>query len=465
MSTTQQKFYLSITIVTLTLIIVAGCGGSGDGITTPSSITNQTENTSSNIATIIIKVQWPERGEPGSYKILSSNEEDTLIASTIPDGTKRIDVEVREYKELSNILGSVSIPEGDIIGKIYINVELEDNSENILPATKVLIVAKAYDNSSGGNVLATDEEEWEVKPGNNFVILDLKEDNMVFIPGGTFQMGDEVGWATSPKHTVNLSSFFISKYEVTNTDYCTFLNDVGEHFEGGSAWVITACTACEIEYDPDNPGKYKVKTGYEQNPVRRVTWYGSVAYCNWLSEQRGLEKCYGEIDNRGNDPSVWRTKNGYRLPTEAEWEYACRGGTVTDCYWGENIENINFSNGPIYDNCWFDINSGGITHPVGQKLPNPFGLYDINGNVMEWCNDWFDEVGPDPSYTSSYYTECYNSGTVINPTGPISGIYRILRGGGYDAPVLNYYSSPCRARLGPSIKQNDMGFRIVRNAN
>jgi len=172
----MKKFYLAIAIITLVLIIAAGCGGSGDGITTPSSITNQTETTSSNIATIIIKVQWPERGEPGSYKILSSNEEDTLIASDIPDGTKRIDVKVMEYANRDNIIGEASIPRDDDEAEIKIPIPPNTDPEtpNILPVVRVLIRAEAWDSESGGTMLAEVENDKELVVGANTVDLDLQ---------------------------------------------------------------------------------------------------------------------------------------------------------------------------------------------------------------------------------------------------------------------------------------------------
>jgi len=172
----MKKFYLAIAIITLVLIIATGCGGSGDVITTPSSITNQTETISSNIATIIIKVQWPEREEPGSYKILSSNEEDTLMASTIPDGTERIDVKVMEYANRDNIIGEASIPRDDDEAEIKIPIPPNTDPEtpNILPVVRVLIRAEAWDSESGGTMLAEVENDKELVVGANTVDLDLQ---------------------------------------------------------------------------------------------------------------------------------------------------------------------------------------------------------------------------------------------------------------------------------------------------
>jgi formylglycine-generating enzyme required for sulfatase activity len=137
------------------------------------------------------------------------------------------------------------------------------------------------------------------------------------------------------------------------------------------------------------------------------------------------------------------SKNGYRLPTEAEWEYACRAGNVADYYWGNDTSKAG-------NYAWYYGNSNQTTHPVAAKLPNAFGLYDMSGNVWEWCNDWWDST-----YSSS--------SQINNPTGPTNGTYRIRRGGSW----------PCVARLLrlayrygkiPLNYDLDVGFRCVRSA-
>jgi len=181
-----------------------------------------------------------------------------------------------------------------------------------------------------------------------------------------------------------------------------------------------------------------VRTGYEKYPAAGVTWYGAVAYCNWRSKQEGLTPCYGDKDNRGDDPSLWRAKNGYRLATEAEWEYACRAGSTGDYYWGNEI------NGDYF---WYSENSGGILHPVGEKLPNNFDLYDMSGNAEEWCNDWYG-VYPEDSQT--------------DPAGPSCGTLRVARSGSAGSPDFICQSS-MRAMAPPVLYLSGLGFRIVRN--
>ena len=185
---------------------------------------------------------------------------------------------------------------------------------------------------------------------------DYSEPEMLRIQGGTFRMkGDQ------PKdvdHTVGVSGFKIGKYEVSNQEYKKF--------------------------KPDHTGAWSKL----DNPVESVTWDDAQAYCRWLSEKTG---------------------KSYRLPTEAEWDYACRAGSTTDYYWGENSNGKASGNPNINDFAWCDANSGEAAHPVGQKKPNDWGLYDMSGNVIEWCSDW---------YSGNYYGESPKN----DPQGPLDGI-------------------------------------------
>ncbi|MFC2085075.1 SUMF1/EgtB/PvdO family nonheme iron enzyme [Bacteroidota bacterium] len=207
---------------------------------------------------------------------------------------------------------------------------------------------------------------------------------MSYVQGGSFQMGDTFGNGDSdelPVHTITLNDYYIGKYEVTNVQYAGFLNSEGNQTEGGVTWLDINDSDCRIEY---SGGEYKPETGYENHPIMEVTWYGARAYCGWF---------------------------GGRLPTEAEWEYAARGGILSYGYKYSGSDNIN-------DVAWYNINSGGTTHIVGTKNPNELGIYDMSGNVWEWCNDWYD---------GSYY----NISPTNNPQGPSSGNSRVLRGGSW----------------------------------
>ena len=309
-------------------------------------------------------------------------------------------------------------------------------------------------------------------------------DDMVYIPYGGFEMGDHFLEGTSselPLHPVLLDSFLMGKYEVTNRRYCDFLNSAED---GGDIKVndgivyassddsnshpycdtSTSNSYSQIDYNDVN-GTFSVRTkgdpprNMSDDPMVMVSWYGAAAYCNWRSNREGYETCY--------NLSSWEcdfSKNGYRLPTEAEWEYAARGGKPYRRFpWGDTINHdyANYSaNGSAYT---YDTNpyttntfhpnwNDGIypyTSPAGSFSDNFFGLFNMTGNVWEWCNDWYD---------STYYsTSPYD-----NPQGPVNGTFRLLRGGSW-----KYDASHCRVALRCSSystgRNNIFGFRVVRN--
>ena len=230
---------------------------------------------------------------------------------------------------------------------------------------------------------------------------------MIDIPGGSFRMGSNDGDSDEkPIHMVTISSFMMSKYEVTQGQYQTVMGSNPSHFLGSN------------------------------RPVETVYWYDAVKFCNALSKREGLTPCYSGsgINTRCN----WNA-NGYRLPTEAEWEYACRAGTTTEYHTGNGSSALDRAG-------WYPRNSDNQTHEVGRKQANKFGLYDMHGNVWEWCWDWYGS---------------YSSGTQTDPKGPSSGSYRVDRGGGW-----GYNAWCCRSayRYGddPGYRWFALGFRLVR---
>jgi D-alanyl-lipoteichoic acid acyltransferase DltB (MBOAT superfamily)/formylglycine-generating enzyme required for sulfatase activity len=233
---------------------------------------------------------------------------------------------------------------------------------------------------------------------------------MVSVPGGSFTMGDANGRPDEKPHTVVISPFLIDKYEVTQAEYAELMGT--------------------------NPAKFKGAN----LPVECLRWHDAARFCNKRSEKEGLKPCY--------DPETWTcdfTADGYRLPTEAEWEYACRAGST---------EKLHFPGGEkeLKQYGWMRANSQEKTHPVGSLKPNKWGLYDMYGNVAEWCNDWYvsDPAGGD------------------DPRGPDSGEKRVLRGGSWRDRAKNISSSR-RDKDDPATADicqgyDNYGFRCVRRA-
>jgi formylglycine-generating enzyme required for sulfatase activity len=248
--------------------------------------------------------------------------------------------------------------------------------------------------------------------------------DMVAINGGTFTMGSTTGNDNEkPTHQVTVSDFYMGKYEVTQAEYKAVMGKNPSNFKG------------------------------DKLPVEQVSWYDAIEFCNALSLKAGLQPYY-TIDKTKKDPNnsnsyddikwlvtINKNAKGYRLPTEAEWEYAAGGGgsnNRTD-YAGINTETS------LSDYAWYSQNSGSKTHAVGTKKQNSLGLYDMSGNVWEWCWDWYGN---------------YSSGSQTNPLGAESGSYRVLRGGSW----LNnsvYCRVAYRSNDNPGNRDNDFGFRVA----
>ena len=229
---------------------------------------------------------------------------------------------------------------------------------------------------------------------------------LVYVEGGTFQMGSDTGDLNErPVHTVTVRSFYMGIYEVTQAEY-------------------TAVTG-------ETPGILKGNN----LPVVDVSWYAAVRYCNMLSIKEGLMPCY--TIGRYSVTCDW-SADGYRLPTEAEWEYAARGGKHNSPYKYSGSDFID-------DVAWYSGNSDYVEHEIGTKKPNALGIYDMSGNVEEWCWDWFGIYGDSPAQN-----------------GSASGSAKVVRGGqrSYDASA-----SRCtqRSTCSPDDHKYAIGFRVVRS--
>jgi len=259
------------------------------------------------------------------------------------------------------------------------------------------------------------------------------ENTFVFVQGGIFLMGGNGYSDEQPIHFTLTSSFLIGKYELTQSEWQTVMT--------GNNNGISA-----------TPSSF---SGNPNRPVERVSWYAAIVFCNRKSIQEGLTPCYAKGGN--TNPGNWGTMptsstdaqwnaitcnwsaNGYRLPTEAEWEYAARGGNQSNAYTYSDSNTV----GNV---AWYNGNSGSRTHDVGTKAPNELGIYDMSGNVREWCWDWYGSYSSSPS---------------SNPRGPNSGSYRVDRGGSW-----LHNDDRCRVAYrdynSPGFSDSTLGLRLVR---
>jgi len=265
-------------------------------------------------------------------------------------------------------------------------------------------------------------------------------EGMVLVEKGSFEMGSIGGDSDEePVHRVELTyDYLIGKYEVTNEEYVKFLNGARVRSDGsynGHEVIDMDDEDCEISYVN---GRFEYESGKGKNPVIEVSWWGALEYCNWKSVEEGLAEAY---DGNGNLRRDIADVKGYRLPTEAEWEYAARGGR-------KSAGDYKFAGSNDLDRVgWYSSNSGSKTHPVGQKAPNELGIYDMSGNVWEWCYDW---------------KGSYGSGSQTNPVGPSqAGSIRVLRGGSWVS-----YASNCRvadrSNFSPGDSYIHLGLRLSR---
>ena len=319
---------------------------------------------------------------------------------------------------------------------------------------------------------------------------------MVSVPAGTFTMGrrddgDDGTYGDStelPRHQVTLSAYQIGKYEVTNGQYCDVLNwALGRGYlknsssgaytggdvyaSGGFLLLAVSDSQCQIQYSGGSfTWKSRIGSGnanysMENHPVVDVTWYGAVAFCNWSSEKEGLTPCY----NLRTWALTVPYPNGYRLPTEAEWERAAAWdgskhwvySFISDTLTGKNRCNY----WDIYAS-GTHVNPLGLTHPYTSPVgwfngtnvspngsvqtvnsPSPVGAYDMGGNVWEWCHDWYGS---------------YSSDAQSDPTGPGSGIARVERGGGW-YNFFHQFRSASRSLLYtlPDYWNSSFGFRLA----
>ena len=375
-----------------------------------------------------------ERG----LSIVAAPSETLIVYATAPgsvasDGSGRNGTFTEYFLEYMSIPG---LEVGDMLRNVKREVSEETNGEQ-RPWSTDDLTGEFYFAGAESNP----DDYLPAETESTFI-----SDGLILVEGGSFFMGSEDGsYGEQPVHTVKVSSFYMGKYEITNQEVV----DVFTHGIESGALYVDATTVknnygdkqkllaldseyCQIIY---SRGKLSVLPGKEDYPVIYLNWYGAVVFCNLLSEIRGYEPAY--------DLSDWScnfTTNGYRLPTEAEWEYAAKGGNNHDSYTYSGSNTVG-------DVGWYEDNSGWETHPVGGKIPNSLGLYDMSGNVWEWCFDW--------------HADYYSISSLVDPEGPDSGsYYRVIRGGswGFDTHGLR-----CADRSGqlPAFAGWSDGFRVV----
>jgi len=248
---------------------------------------------------------------------------------------------------------------------------------------------------------------------------------LVLVEKGRFTMGDTWGDGydnEKPTHQVTFTyNFYIGKYETTFDEYDAF------------------CEATGI-VKPDDEG-----WGRGSSPVINVSWNDAIAYCNWLSEKMNLPKAYDSngnlLDKNGRVTHDITKVLGYRLPSEAEWEYAARGGNKSENYKYSGSDNVGYVT-------WYDSNSGSKTQEVGKKLPNELGIYDMSGNVWEWCSDGYRD---------------YSRWAQTNPYRSLLTDTRVRRGGSW-VNFATYVRVSFRSFYTPASTHYYLGFRIARKA-
>jgi len=283
------------------------------------------------------------------------------------------------------------------------NIIVQESTEVVLKRSQSLLDITR-------NILKNSSRNLTVKKNQELTLVD---DNFILIKAGSFMMGSEdESEHEKPVHQVNIKKdFYMCKYQVTMKEYMDFANESKSHYP---EWA-------------EEGNSYNLKTGYDDHykgqnfnddaPVMGIAWEDAKAYCSWRSKKEG--------------------KN-YKLPTEAQWEYACRAGTTTKYSFGDESSNLK-------KYAWYNDNAKGKAHPVGDKKPNPWGLYDMHGNVWEWCEDeWSDDYETTPRDGSA------------NKSGSSS---HVVRGGSWVNDFRDCRSSDRNGRIGGRNYIN--GFRVV----
>ncbi len=249
------------------------------------------------------------------------------------------------------------------------------------------------------------------------------------IPAGEFLMGSpdsdkDAGGNEKPQHRVRITQpYYLGIHQVTRGQFGRFIEatryqtEAEQDGKGGWGWDHSSS---KLVQDPKFTWRSSGFNQTDDHPVVNVSWNDSLAFCDWLGKQEGQK---------------------YKLPTEAEWEYACRAGTTTRYSLGDSQDLLD-------QYAWYSANSNGQTHPVGEKKPNAWGFHDMHGNVWEWCWDGYD-------------ADYYKQSPADDPRGPLRAAGRVIRGGGWGIDP-RYARSAFRDWDTPEFRFIGLGFRVAR---
>lgn len=438
---------LTVTLTNHTIVLSASPSTGGVAIGAGTYTAGSSRTVSATATSGHIFINWAENGSVVSSSAnytFTLNDNRTLVANFKASPTEPATYEITKFDVVRGELTFTELP-GAISYQVQWSKSLNSGSWNSgAPGVS--------------RIEATGAGERTVKIGimdpscYYRVMAELAPQGFVLIPGGTFQMGDtfEEGFGHErPVHSVNVSAFLLQARETTKDE-----------------WDVVRKWALVNGYAFDNLGTGKAA----DHPVHNVSWYDVVKWCNARSEKEGLVPCYYTDAARTqvyktkavdvtHDQVLW-TANGYRLPTEAEWEKAARGGLEGKRFpWGDTITNAlaNYysTNSDSYDtgptrgvHPIYGFGDEPYTSPVGSFVPNGYGLYDMTGNVWEWCWDWFG-------------AQYYSSGETNSSLGPTSGSHRVFRGGTWKLSA-SYSRVASRNGGQPLYTDNDFGFRLAR---
>lgn len=360
---------------------------------------------------------WASRSSNGGGLTFPNNPAGSLtIFATGAGSTAADNPGERNGLFTSELLKNIKIPNISL-NQILINTKkgvYDRSSGNQFPAEynqllgEFYFIKKAID--TGSIIPVTPSQTPTQKP-----IVEVNRSKYISLQGNTYKMGlNGQSLDERPAHDVKVDNFWIAKYEVTINDWKEFCKVTNKEMPRMPDWELSP-----------------------NAPIVGVSWYDAIEYCNWLSIKENLNPCYEKI---GKEVKWDKSANGYRLPTEAEWEFAARGGKQSKAYIFAGSNDPNTVG-------WYNENSESNPHKVGEKQPNELGLFDMSGNVWEWCWDWYNET---------YYRNSPQS----NPVGPESGSTKVLRGGSW---LTNDTRVTIRTGYMPTVTPIDCGFRIVKN--